>query len=119
MGQRRPTSNSFTMEQITRISAVAEKFCAKGYALAQTANGSGRGWLGLCDEAGRLVTDALLLSAKTFAELSEMDAEDRDDAVLNLKIATVTAKDGGTVAMAVRDGSTRMFAGATVRMFGE
>ena len=107
------------MEQIIRISAIAEKFGAKGYALAPTANGSGRGWLGLVDGDGLLVHDAFLVSAKTFAELSNSDGEDRDDAVLNLRIRTVTAKDGSTVMMATRDSSTSLFAGATVRMFGE
>lgn len=107
------------MEAIVRISAVAEKCAAKGYALAPTANGSGRGWLGLMDEAGNLVHEALLLSAKTFAELNNLDVDDRDEAVLNLKLFTVTAKDGGTVTMAVRDGSAGIFSGATVRMFSE
>lgn len=119
MGQRRPTSNTSTMESIIRISAIAEKYVAKGYVLAQTRNGSGRGWLGLVDEAGSLVCDALLLSAKTFADLSNAEVEDRDEEVLNLRITTVTAKDGGTVTMAVRDGSSAIFAGATVRMFGK
>ena len=107
------------MEQITRLSAIAEKFGAKGYLLAPTQNGSGRGWLGLCDEAGSLVTDPFLVSAKTFAEISSNSDEDRDDAVLNLRIKTVTAKDGSTVIMATRDSSTSIFTGATVRMFGE
>lgn len=107
------------MESIVRISAIAEKFGAKGYALAPTRNGSGRGWLGLVDEAGNLVVNAYLLSAKTFAEISAEDEDDRDDAVLNLRIRTVTAADGSTVTMATRDSSTSIFAGATVRMFGE
>ena len=107
------------MEQIVRISAIAEKLGAKGYVLAPTRNASGRGWLGLCDETGSLVADALLVSAKTFAELSAMDVQDRDDAVLNLKVTTVTTTDGSTVTMAVRDVATSIFAGAAVRMFGE
>lgn len=107
------------MESIIRISAIAEKFGAKGYAIAPTKNSSGRGWLGLFDEAGSLVTDALLISAKTFAEINSKEGEDRDEEVLNLRIRTVTASDGGTVLMATRDSSTSMFAGATVRMFGE
>lgn len=107
------------MEQITRISAIAEKFGAKGYVIAPTQNNSGRGWLGLVGEAGSLVTDAFLLSAKTFAELSSSEIEDRDDAVLNLRVTTVTTSNGGTVIMATRDSSNRIFAGATVRMFGE
>ena len=107
------------MEQIVRISAVAEKCGAKGYALAPTANGSGRGWLGLMDEAGNLVTNALLLSAKTFAALNEAADEDRDEEVLNLRLTSVTTKDGSTVLMATRDGSASLFAGSAVRMFGE
>lgn len=107
------------MESITRVSAIAEQVGAKGYAIAPTRNQSGRGWLGLVDEKGALVVDAFLLSAKTFAELSAADDEDRDDAVLNLRIKTVTTKDGETVVMATRDSSTSIFAGATVRMFGE
>lgn len=107
------------MEAIIRVSAIAEKFGAKGYVLAPTNNGSGRGWLGLVNEASSLVTDALLISAKTFAEINNYGEEDRDDAVLNLRIRTVTAKDGSTVLMATRDSSNRIFAGATVRMFGE
>lgn len=107
------------MEPIIRISAIAEKFGAKGYILAPTRNASGRGWLGLCDETGSLVTEAFLISAKTFAEISNLEGEDRDDAVLNLRITTVTASDGGTVVMATRDPGHKLFTGATVRLFGE
>lgn len=107
------------MESIVRISAVAEKCGAKGYALASTANGSGRGWLGLMDEAGNLAHDAFLLSAKTFAELNKLQAEDRDEAVLNLRLTTVTAKDGSTFVMATRDGGASIFDSAAVRMFGK
>ena len=105
------------MEQIIRISAVAEKCSANGYAIAPTANGTGRGWLGLCDANGNLVTDALLLSAKTFAELSNMEEEDRDEAVLNLRLTAVTTQDGTVINMATRDGGNKIFAGAKVRMF--
>lgn len=107
------------MEQIVRISSLASKVGASGYALAPTANGSGRGWLGLMDEAGHLAVDALLLSAKTFAELNRLEGDDRDDAVLNLRITTVTAADGSTVVMATRDGGSAIFAGSAVRMFGK
>ena len=107
------------MEKVERVSAIAEKLEAKGYVLAPTQNKSGRGWLGLCDENGALVTDALLLSAKTFAEISNAEIEDRDEEVLNLRISTVTASNGGTVLMAIKDSSNRIFAGAAVRMFGE
>lgn len=106
------------MEAITRISALAEKFGAKGYALAPTRNQSGRGWLGLVDEKGNLVVDAFLLSAKTFAEINNCEIEDRDEEVLNLRLRTVTASDGGTVLMATKDSSNSIFDGATVRMFG-
>lgn len=119
MGQRRPACNTIIMEQIVRISSIAAKVAANGYVIAPTKNGSGRGWLGLCDEAGNLVVDPLLLSAKTFAELSNMEDEDCDDAVLNLKLSTVTTQDGSTVTMAVRDGANNMFAGTAVRMFGK
>ena len=105
------------MEQIVRISAVAEKCGAKGYALAPTANGSGRGWLGLMDEAGNLVHEALLLSSATFTELNKLEEEDRDEAVLNLRLMTVTTKDGTVINMATRDFSSNIFAGAEVRHF--